>query len=101
LHVATVYDKENAELRLYLDGQVIAQRAITPLPIRINRDQELYLGRYGGADAHRFPGMIDELRIVGEAIDFTGRPEKPYLGTEAHTVALYHFDGANEESRLI
>ena len=100
LHVATVYDLPKRQLRLYLEGKLAAERTIPPRPIRINPDQDLYIGRYGGADASRFEGMIDELRIVADALSFTEPPAKPYAGSEPHTVALHHFDKLSD-GRLV
>ena len=54
--------------------------------------QDLYLGRYGGSDTHRFHGKLDELRISSAVREFHGAPTTPYVGDEPDTVALYHFD---------
>lgn len=92
VHVATVYDAPNGELRLYIDGKVSATRRIANLPMRPTPGQDLYLGRYGGQDSHQFDGMIDELRITGEALTFSTKPSHPYTGHEPNTIGLYHFD---------
>lgn len=91
-HVATVYDLPKREVRLYLDGRLDAKRTIPARPIRMNRKQDLFVGRYGGTDSHRFPGAIDEVRFTADALVFASPPSKPYSGREPHIELLYHFD---------
>jgi len=91
-HVATVHDAKRAELRIYLNGKLDATRKISVRPLRINREQDLFIGRYGGADMAIFDGMIDQVRLTAAALTFAGPPRRPYTGREPHTVALYHFD---------
>jgi hypothetical protein len=92
LHLATVFDQPGRQLRLYVDGRLDQTKTIPAWPLRRNRDQDLYLGRYGGSDSQRFSGLIDELRFTAATLEFTAPPSCPYGGTEPDTVALYHFD---------
>ncbi|MBT4818977.1 MAG: hypothetical protein HON70_24930, partial [Lentisphaerae bacterium] len=68
------------------------------LPLRPTPDQDLYLGRYGGADMHPFYGKLDELRFSATAREFDGPPDKPYSGDDPETVALYHFDERDDDA---
>jgi Concanavalin A-like lectin/glucanases superfamily len=92
VHLATVYDMPQKEVRLYVDGRLDQTRRIKAFPIRPTPGQDLYLGRYGGQDSHQFDGRIDELRITADALTFTSPPTRPYLGDEPHTIGLYHFN---------
>jgi hypothetical protein len=100
LHLATVFDLPARQLRLYVAGRLDQARAIPAWPMRMNRDQDLYIGRYGGADSQRFPGLIDELRITSAALQFTAPPAGPYTGREPGTERLYHFDQFVDERWL-
>ncbi|WP_432799578.1 LamG-like jellyroll fold domain-containing protein [Poriferisphaera sp. WC338] len=92
IHVATVFDMPQREIRLYLDGKLDQTQRIAACPIRVTAEQDLHLGRYGGSDSNQFDGMIDELRIVERALKFKRVPTRPYRGDEPGTVCLYHFD---------
>ena len=92
VHLATVYDAPKKEVRLYVGGELNQTLRISAFPIRPTPGQDLYLGRYGGQDSNQFDGMIDELRITADALDYTGPPTQPYSGEEPGTVGLYHFD---------
>ncbi|MBT5608583.1 MAG: hypothetical protein HN742_12945 [Lentisphaerae bacterium] len=98
IHIATVFDRPNRRLRLYLDGVLAGERKIPDLPLRPTPDQDLYLGRYGGADMHPFYGKLDELRFSATAREFDGPPDKPYSGDDPETVALYHFDERDDDA---
>lgn len=91
-HVATVYDRPQRELRLYLGGRLAARRAIPDKPLRPNPDQDVMIGRYGGTAMSYAEGMLDELRFSTVARAFTEAPRAPYTGLEPGTLALYHFD---------
>jgi hypothetical protein len=91
-HVATVYDRPKRELRIYLDGHLEARRAIPDKPLRVNPDQDLVIGRYGGNAAFFADGLLDELRLSTVAREFTEVPRTPYTGKEPGTLTLYHFD---------
>ena len=91
-HLATVYDRTQGEVRIYIDGKLDASKKADLGPLRINREQDLFVGRYGGGDIAVFDGMIDELRLTARALTFTERPSKPSTGGEPDTIALYHFD---------
>lgn len=97
VHIATVFDRPARRLRLYLDGALSGEREIPDLPMRPTPEQDLYLGRYGGSDTHRFYGKLDELRISSAVREFRGAPTRPYVGDEPNTVALYHFDERADE----
>lgn len=99
-HLATVYDGARGEIRLYVNGQLDTRRPITHFPLRINREQDLFIGRYGGEDSSNFEGRLDELRLTAEALSFTAPPARPYSGGEPHTVALLHFDELASGSRF-
>ncbi|HPA16509.1 MAG TPA: hypothetical protein PLU30_02085 [Verrucomicrobiae bacterium] len=98
IHVATVYDRPGRELRLYVGGAMAARRTISDKPLRVNPDQDLYIGRYGGHAAFCAEGLLDELRISTVARIYTEAPRAPYTGTEAGTLALYHFDALTDGS---
>lgn len=97
-HVATVYDRPQRELRVYLDGRLEARRAISDKPLRANPDQDLVIGRYGGNAMFYAEGLLDELRLSTVARAFTEVPRTPYTGTEPGTLALYHFDALTDGS---
>jgi len=99
-HVATVYDAKRQEMRIYLDGKLNAKRSIPAHPLRVNREQDLFIGRYGGRDTAIFDGMIDEVRLTAAALTFDGMPVEPYSGREPNTVALYHFDRLTDGGRF-
>jgi hypothetical protein len=93
VHIATVFDRPNQRMRLYIDGKLEAERKILDAPIRCTPDQDLVLGRYGdGSVTSEFHGKLDELRLTAAALEFDAPPTKPYTGREPATVALYHFD---------
>ena len=92
IHIATVYDRPNCELRLYVNGKQVVRRSIPDKPLRSNPDQDLAIGRYGGSALGFAEGMLDELRLSSVARTFTEAPRIPYTGKEPGTLALYHFD---------
>jgi len=92
IHVATVFDPVAGRARLFLDGRLDAERSVPRLPLRINRDQILSLGAYGGTGSQVFDGKIDELRFLTQAPATCVVPKIPYSGLVDDTVALYHFD---------
>lgn len=94
VHVATVFDANKQEMRLYIDGLLDNVRYLaSDVSIQCNEKQPLYFGRYGSAPIHQWSGMIDELRIVADALMFNAPPQKPYeVGDHPNTIALYHFD---------
>jgi hypothetical protein len=100
VHVATVFDRPNRRMRLYVDGELAVEREIPDAPIRATPDQALFLGRYGGSDTALFRGRIDELRLTAAALEFEGPPRKPYSGRERSTLALYHFDELIDEGSV-
>jgi hypothetical protein len=86
-HVAVVYDTENDEMRLYLDGEAL----LDPHPFTStipNSGEALRVG--GGA----LPGAVDEIRI-SDIARYAGStcitPTLP-LTCDDHTRALWHFD---------
>jgi len=92
IHVATVYDLPNRRMRLYLNGKLDNEKIIPTFCPRVNSSQDLYIGRYGGQNSHVFDGMIDELRISADALDFNSPPTSPYRDGEPNTICLFHFD---------
>ncbi len=92
IHVATVYDRSKRELRIYLNGHLAASRSIPDKPLRVNPDQDLVIGHYGGSATYFAEGLFDELRISTVAREFKDVPRTPYTGKESGTLALYHFD---------
>lgn len=96
VHVATVYDRPKREVRLYVGGCLEARRAIPDRPLRINPDQDLVIGRYGGSAMSYAEGLLDELRISTVARVYTEAPRAPYVGSEPGTLALYHFDALTD-----
>ena len=96
VHVATVYDRPKRELRLYIGGCLEARRVIPDRPLRINPDQDLVIGRYGGSAMSYAEGLFDEMRISTVARVYTEAPRAPYTGTEPGTLALYHFDALTD-----
>ena len=101
LHVATVIDLLQRQMRLHLDGRLDRTLRVEPWPVRMNREQDLVIGVYGGAAVHAFAGRIDELRISAQALGFAATPSAPYVGRERGTVALYHFDRLVGGSRFL
>ncbi|MBN1512128.1 MAG: hypothetical protein JXB13_08945 [Phycisphaerae bacterium] len=92
MHIATVFDRPRRELRLYVDGRLDARKSIPDLPLRMNPDQRLILGHYGGCALGLFDGLVDELRFSDAALKFTAPPARPYAGDEPGTVAFYRFE---------
>jgi hypothetical protein len=95
-HLATVYDRPNREVRIYVDGKLDVRRAIPDKPLRSNPEQDLVIGRYGGSAVGYAEAMLDELRISAAARTFTAAPSAPYTGTEPGTLALYPFDALTD-----
>lgn len=91
-HIATVFDLPVRQMRIYINGKLDSSCIIPPYNIRMNRQQNLYLGRYGGMDTRQFDGKLDELRFTSAALTFDAIPAKPYTGDEPNLVALYHMD---------
>lgn len=91
-HLASVLDAPGGQARIYVNGKLDAVTSISTSAPRMNLDQDLYIGRYGGMNMAVFNGLIDELRLSDAVIDFRSPPTHPYSGEEPHTVALYHFD---------
>jgi hypothetical protein len=93
VHIATVFDRPNQRMRLFVDGKLEVERKTLDAPIRCTPDQDLILGAYGdGSVTSEFHGKLDELRFTAAALEFGAPPAKPYTGREPDTVALYHFD---------
>lgn len=98
VHVATVYNKDEQKMYIYLNGEFNNDRVVPRTSMaQCAEDQVLYFGRYAGAPAQRFNGMIDELRIVDGALTFTAPPAGPYkVDDHPDTIALYHFEEITE-----
>jgi hypothetical protein len=93
VHIATVFDRRNRRMRLFVDGTLEAEGKIPDLPMRSTPDQDLVLGAYGDRSvSSEFYGKLDELRLTAAVLEFDAPPAKPYTGREPDTVALYHFD---------
>ncbi len=74
-HIATTFDYDEQEIKLYIDGQ-IQSAYYYPLPWQLLRasDHPLYIGiRYESALNYRgqFQGIMDELRIYNKALSET------------------------------
>ena len=92
IHVAGVYDSQ--ELRLYLDGNLIASEAYTGT-ISDSRNEDIVVNRHvwASGSSSRLSGYLDELRISGIARyndNFTP-PEYDFVSDE-QTLGLWHFD---------
>jgi hypothetical protein len=99
--VACVYDAQDRRMRIYLNGKLSSTSAITNDPPRMNPNQELFVGRYGGRGYMTlFEGKMDELRLSNVARVFSSPPTKPYTGNEPGTVALYHFDRVEDDNKI-
>lgn len=99
-HVATVYDAANNQMRIYIDGQLDSVLDIDGTSLNPTPEQDLFIGRYGGADFLIYEGLIDELKITADALTFNSAPTQPYTGLEPDTLALYHFDELVDGSLL-
>ena len=92
IHVAGVYDSQ--ELRLYVDGNLIASEAYTGT-ISDSRNEDIVVNRHvwASGSSSRLSGYLDELRISGIARyndNFTP-PEYDFVSDE-QTLGLWHFD---------
>lgn len=72
-HVVAVYDQQNLQLRLYIDGALIASKS-TPIDIiqyGANTASEARLGAsaVSTGSLYHFTGIIDELKIYGRALN--------------------------------
>ena len=101
LHIATVIDLPKRQMRLYLDGRLDSKLSVQPWPIRLNREQALLIGVYGGTSVYRLAGRLDELRLTADALEFDAPPSHPYTGRERGTVLLYHFDHLTPQNRFL
>ncbi|MEQ9365612.1 MAG: LamG domain-containing protein, partial [Leptospirales bacterium] len=72
-HVVAVYDQQNLQLRLYIDGALIANKTTTVDMIQYgaNTASEARLGAsaLSNGSQYHFAGTIDELKLYGRALD--------------------------------
>jgi hypothetical protein len=66
-HLVGVYDAGSAQIRLYVNGTLVATRSVGPAwsasgPTVIGR------ARWGGASVDFWPGLIDEVRLYNRAL---------------------------------
>jgi hypothetical protein len=105
-HVAAVFDAYGKTFKFYINGTLdqgsVYEFPIVPTFIRLNPNQDLFVGRSGGRGGMTvFDGLIDEVRISKTARTFTSAPSQPYTGNDSDTVALYHFDSVVDQNRII
>ena len=94
VHVAGVYD--GSELRLYVDGNLIASEAFSG-PISDSRNEDIVVNRHvwASGSSSRLTGYLDELRISGVARysdNFT--PPAFDFSSDDQTLGLWHFDSS-------
>jgi hypothetical protein len=95
VHLATTYD--GADLRLYVDGELVATKAAPTGPAV--GEGTLHIG-CDGPDGP-FGGKIDEVRLYGRALnaaEVDSDMESPLQTPKATPVAAYSFDEKNEET---
>jgi len=96
-HIAITLDDANDMAKMYLDGVEVASNNATNLNATDVAATQNWLGRSKFSDAPfldpYFNGIIDEFRI-SNVIRYTGNftPQQAQFGTDANTVALYHFN---------
>ncbi|MCC6623545.1 MAG: LamG domain-containing protein [Deltaproteobacteria bacterium] len=83
---------EDGSARLYIDGALVVHGTAADPPGGATR---IVLGAHAAGGCYNYPGIIDELRVLGRAADadeitahFTGGR----LGLVPGTVGLWHFD---------
>ncbi|MEQ8453022.1 MAG: LamG domain-containing protein [Sandaracinaceae bacterium] len=66
-HVALTVDE--SDLALYVDGERVRERSVTPTPPRADHEPTCWIGRSGYSwMEHHFVGEIDEVRIYGRTL---------------------------------
>ena len=92
VHLAAVFD--NRRVRLFLDGKLSAESALTgrfvpsPRPFMIGANPEVRRQ----ASSRVFKGIIDEVRISKSARYVQDFEPATHFETDLETLALYHFD---------
>jgi hypothetical protein len=102
-HVAGVLDTEEARLRLFVDGELVAEELFQP-PAQSAPLQSIWMGSpcfgYDSNLSYRTWGRMDELRLSrGARYDGPFTPE-PVFSPDGDTLALYHFDEGSGEVAL-
>jgi hypothetical protein len=95
VHLAATWD--GAEIRLYVDGELVSTEAATTPPL--TGEGSLRIG-CDGADGP-FGGRIDEVRLYARTLngpEIDSDMESPLRTPKATPVAEYSFDEKNEES---
>ena len=67
-HGGWVYDSAASQIRLYLDGELVASRSTTPGPF--TSVNPLCIGAYGvGCNSYEFVGKLDEVAVFKRALN--------------------------------
>lgn len=86
-HVAAVFDGKNGSMALYLNGELVAEKSLTPgTAIAPAEDEDLLVGKNAQAESiaagtyNMFSGLMDELKLydralTAEELTFTEAPE--------------------------
>lgn len=83
---------DGKHVTLYLDGKQVGREALTPVEAKPPTEGELFVGsELERAEATRFAGLIDELRISNVVREINSPPSEPFEADRA-TVGLWHFD---------
>ncbi|MBM4044845.1 MAG: hypothetical protein FJ279_07015 [Planctomycetes bacterium] len=101
-HVAAVVDGPGQAMRIFLNGRKDAETRIAFSRVQVNDGQPLCVGVFGGYNAHRFKGLMDEVRLTADVVSFEGKPPAaPYTGQEPRTIALYHCDRQEADGLIL
>jgi len=91
MHLAAVRDASKKELRIFLDGELIARRAYNELS-HGRRERSLSIGSPDSRYGVTIQGWMDEVRLSSVARYETNFTPTKRFEADAHTLALYHFD---------
>ena len=68
-HLVGTYERSTGTMSLYLDGQAVATKALSPAGLQTTGDPiQIGKGKIGSLPSYAFDGLIDEVGIYGQAL---------------------------------
>ncbi len=87
-HVAAVFDGKGGSMKLYLNGEVVAEKSITPGSVIAPAEEKLLVGKNGEGESiaagswQMFSGLMDELELWDRVIEVAAPEHVPEIPWE-------------------